>query len=906
MRRPSKIFLFYSVGLTALAAAYVLICLYLRSSRKTNNHSGYPAFSQVLQSNDPGQILAEADRLALLANWTKAGPLFARAEQIYTGRGEQRNALYSKIGRQRSDLEKTSYSEVGRAISEDMKNPLVGNDPRLKLKCLTAKGVIDMNINTPAAKNDWTEVMVLAKSLDDRIWQERATGWLGILAFIDGKTARAGAMVTEAIVRANLLHDSAGEADFISYLGEGLNEFHRPQRALDLFNRALAIAASTPDMGIPYHVYIGKVSALEELNRRQEAQAVLNFALDEARRAGILGAQADLLREDGELAVDNGNFALARTYYEDCASVSERGHLTRLLADAMFKLTNLYQQGGDLTRAEQCVERGIQAVRQVEAPYQLPHYLGVEAELKESMGRYQDADVLFSEAADLVEAMLLSVSSSTDASSLIGIMSEVYVGHFRLAAMFLQDNAKAFKIVERARGRVMLDALRTNRAVPEEGLAQLTPAEFHVVDLQRELRQPHSSTERQALLDQLEDAEANLKHTEYDRFRSREFIPPEPVDLSTLRRSLRPDEMIMEYVLDDPMSFCLVITREAVRIQKLGGREQINALANAYLAEIKAKRSAEPEAKKLFSSLIEPVLDGNPKRYITIISDGRLNGLPFDALVMPTGQFLLDSHIITYAPSSTVFHLLRVRASQSASPLPFLGVAYDQNQPLIASKGALWKWPAEIARGFFDLQGSSDPPPLPYAREEVTSIASLAGPNSVVLSGQAATEEKLKSEPLGGFEVLHFAVHGFASTAEPERSALVLRTDPHSKEDGLWQAREIRRESLHAELVTLSGCDTGVGKTEGEEGTANLVRAFLLAGARNVVSTSFPADDRFTAELMKQFYKHLSEGMEEGEALNRAKVDILSEFGPQTPPYYWAGFSLVGAGNGHVSFPRSK
>ena len=273
---------------------------------------------------------------------------------------------------------------------------------------------------------------------------------------------------------------------------------------------------------------------------------------------------------------------------------------------------------------------------------------------------------------------------------------------------------------------------------------------------------------------------------------------------------------------------------------------------------------------------------------------------------MPTGQFLLDSHIITYAPSSTVFHLLRVRASQSASRLPFLGVAYDQNRPLIASKGALWKWPAEIARGFFDLQGSSDPPPLPYAREEVTSIASLAGPNSVVLSGQAATEEKLKSEPLGDFEVLHFAVHGFASTAEPERSALVLRTDPHSKEDGLWQAREIRRESLHAELVTLSGCDTGVGKTEGEEGTANLVRAFLLAGARNVVSTSFPADDRFTAELMKQFYKHLSEGMEEGEALNRAKVDILSEFGPQTPPYYWAGFSLVGAGNGHVSFSRSK
>jgi len=84
------------------------------------------------------------------------------------------------------------------------------------------------------------------------------------------------------------------------------------------------------------------------------------------------------------------------------------------------------------------------------------------------------------------------------------------------------------------------------------------------------------------------------------------------------------------------------------------------------------------------------------------------------------------------------------------------------------------------------------------------------------------------------------------------------------------------------------------------------VRAFLLAGARNVVSTSLPADDRLTAELMKSFYTHLSEGMEEGEALNRAKLDILGELGPQTSPYYWAGFSLVGAGNGQVFSSRPK
>ena len=106
---------------------------------------------------------------------------------------------------------------------------------------------------------------------------------------------------------------------------------------------------------------------------------------------------------------------------------------------------------------------------------------------------------------------------------------------------------------------------------------------------------------------------------------------------------------------------------------------------------------------------------------------------------------------------------------------------------------------------------SSQTAAKPAAHEEVTSIARLAGPRSIVLVGPEATEEKLKSEPLGDFEVLHFAVHGMSNVAEPERSALVLRTNPQSKEDGLWQAREIRRESLKAELVSL-GVRHGSGK----------------------------------------------------------------------------------------------
>src|SRR5207244_13486583 len=178
----------------------------------------------------------------------------------------------------------------------------------------------DMNTNTAAARQDWTEVLALAKSLGNQVWQARATGWLGLLAFVDGKIAQAGRMVTEAIIETRLLHDIGGEIDFLTFFGYGLSEYHRPQQALACFNRALELAESTPDAGFPFHVYIGKVEALGELNRRQEAQALLDHALEEARRTNILGAQADLLREGGELAEHVGDSAQARRYYEQCVA----------------------------------------------------------------------------------------------------------------------------------------------------------------------------------------------------------------------------------------------------------------------------------------------------------------------------------------------------------------------------------------------------------------------------------------------------------------------------------------------------------------------------------------------------------------------------------------------------------
>ncbi len=188
-------------------------------------------------------------------------------------------------------------------------------------------------------------------------------------------------------------------------------------------------------------------------------------------------------------------------------------------------------------------------------------------------------------------------------------------------------------------------------------------------------------------------------------------------------------------------------------------------------------------------------------------------------------------------------------------------------------------------RGLYDVSGAQFAS-LPSTLKEVEEAVRIAGGRSVLLTGEHATEASFKAQPLSEFKVLHLALHGVANSTFPDRTALVFGPSPDSGEDGLLQAREIGRLHLSADLVTLSACNTGIGRLEGQEGVVNLVRAFLFAGARSVVASQWAADDVFTAALMKQFYLHLAEGLDKGTALSQAKLDLLRKHRGEIVPFY--------------------
>ncbi|MBN1569647.1 MAG: CHAT domain-containing protein, partial [Acidobacteria bacterium] len=85
-----------------------------------------------------------------------------------------------------------------------------------------------------------------------------------------------------------------------------------------------------------------------------------------------------------------------------------------------------------------------------------------------------------------------------------------------------------------------------------------------------------------------------------------------------------------------------------------------------------------------------------------------------------------------------------------------------------------------------------------------------------------------------------------------------------------------------------------VGRLLDQEGISNLVQSFLLAGARSVVASIWPTEDRSTADLMSRFYSYLAQGMDKGSALRHAKLDFIKKYKERALPVYWAGMVMIG------------
>src|SRR5664280_1570059 len=227
-----------------------------------------------------------------------------------------------KIGRLRSEAETMSFVDLSRFLNDQLQNPIMRNDPRLRLWCLAAKGYTDIEIDYQAEKKDWLEAQQIAKSLGEDRWVTRASGELGIIAFLEGNTGQGAKLLGTALFSTMTNGDTGGQIRFLELLGNGMVEVNRNSEALMFFERAIKIAEAEKDSGLPFMAYEGKAQALVALGRPDEAKRVLQDALAKARSQQKRGHEAQLLIVLGKLAAQSGNKQEAIANLEDAGPVS--------------------------------------------------------------------------------------------------------------------------------------------------------------------------------------------------------------------------------------------------------------------------------------------------------------------------------------------------------------------------------------------------------------------------------------------------------------------------------------------------------------------------------------------------------------------------------------------------------
>jgi len=302
------------------------------------------------------------------------------------------------------------------------------------------------------------------------------------------------------------------------------------------------------------------------------------------------------------------------------------------------------------------------------------------------------------------------------------------------------------------------------------------------------------------------------------------------------------------------------------------------------LSDLIAQRDLryEKEARGLYDLLfrpIEPVLAR--EKNIIIVPDAFLWNIPFDVLLTPGGQFLIERHSISYAPSTT---MLDAAASRVRKRRPTAHQLLALGDPIV---NAATRDKASLNR---DLSLGA----LPDAAREVQALAKLYGAtNATVLTGASARESVFKTLA-HDYRVLHLATHGIVDDDSPLYSALVLARADNDVDDGMLETREIRQLTLNADLAILSACNTARGTLYPGEGIIGLSWAFLAAGCPTTVVSQWEADSQVTSRLMIAFHRHLLAGDTTSEALRKAKLSLMRDK-EHRHPFYWATFIAVGS-----------
>jgi CHAT domain-containing protein len=359
---------------------------------------------------------------------------------------------------------------------------------------------------------------------------------------------------------------------------------------------------------------------------------------------------------------------------------------------------------------------------------------------------------------------------------------------------------------------------------------------------------------------------------------------------------------MVSYVITDSAKYILVGNASKLILKSIPAKTDLEKLVRGFTVQVKfrgpgLKAITEQLTEIVWTPVETALAELGTIEKVIVLPEGPLNFLPFEALGKES--YLVEKYTIHYQLSGAL--IANQTVSQVGAKPSFIAMApvFEDKETNFVNKSCqrfvqLSRKTDTTSRAF-NLNGEYITP-LPETETEVEAINKIyidKGLFSKLFIKEAANEELIKKGALADFDYIHLATHGFVNSQYPELSGLLLTQNKNSSEDGILYSGEILGLALKAELVTLSACETALGKKVEGEGVRGLTTAFLFAGARTVISSLWKVADESTSIMMIDFYTNLHGGKDKASALRSAKLSLLKD--PKySHPYYWAPFIQIG------------
>ncbi len=478
---------------------------------------------------------------------------------------------------------------------------------------------------------------------------------------------------------------------------------------------------------------------------------------------------------------------------------------------------------------------------------------------------------------------------------------------------------KAYDFAQKSKSHILLEALsdadaKSFAGIPDSLLQKEKDFKTEITYYEQQLAlKPDSTREidyRRKLFEFNRDYQAFVDRLEKDfpkYYQSKYEV--QVISIAKLQNALDQQTALVDLVLGDSLLHIFTITQQDYDLQSVSIdytlAQDIRSLRNGI---INRADFFQLPAQRLYQKLFPKTLPKHIQKLV-ILPDAKLSSVPFEVLLTEAPKegksqadlpYLIKKYQISYDYSPVLFYQ-NTQAKPLTTPKDFLAYA------------PVFEGNIKLDRGFRDFFSETDSssttrsvlgrsgriPAIPATKTEIERIQQLflrAGKKAEIFANNKADEVKVKLERLQDFKYIHFATHGFVNQDQPKLSGMLMFPDTSSTEDGFLSMGEIYNLKMNAELVALSACETGLGKISPGEGTIGLTRAFIYAGAKNVMVSLWQVADQSTSQLMIDFYQNLIDSQEESlaESLRHAKLRMIQADGENAHPYYWSPFVLIG------------